>query len=95
MRPRRDNRVDANHLDVCNALRQCGASIYSTASLGDGFPDAVAGFRGFNYLIEIKNGTRKWDLSDDQKTFHSNWQGQIVIIDSIQSAIEWMEGFRK
>lgn len=92
---RRDARVDANHLDVCNALRQCGASVYSTASLGNGFPDAVVGFRGFNYLVEIKNGTRKWDLSDDQKDFHNEWKGQIIILDSIQSAIEWMEGFRK
>ena len=92
---RRAARVDANHLDICHTLRKCGASVQSTASLGDGFPDAVAGFRGFNYLIEIKNGSKKWTLSPEQVTFHTEWQGQIIIIDSIQAAIEWMEGFRK
>lgn len=92
---RRAARVDSNHLDICHTLRQCGASVHSTSSLGDGFPDAVAGFRGFNYLIEIKDGTKRWSLTKDQVKFHTDWQGQIVIIDSIESAIEWMEGFRK
>lgn len=94
MRLRRDCRVDGNHLEICHTLRKCGVSIRSTASLGDGFPDVVAGFRGFNYLIEIKNGAKKWNLSKDQVVFHDEWQGQIVIIDSIESAIEWMNGFR-
>lgn len=88
-------RIDGNHLEICHTLRQCGASVRSTASLGKGFPDVVAGFRGFNYLIEIKDGRKNWDLTESQKLFHEDWKGQIVIVDSIQSAIEWMEGFRK
>lgn len=94
MRPRRDNRVDGNHLEICHALRQCGASVCSTAALGDGFPDAVVGFRGFNYLVEIKKG-KKWRLTYAQEIFHHDWQGPIIILDSIESAIEWMEELRK
>ena len=94
MRPRRDNRVDGNHLEICHALRQGGMSVASTASVGNGFTDAVAALRGFNYLVEIKNGKR-WKLTPDQVKFHDEWQGQIVIIDSIESAIEWMEELRK
>lgn len=92
---RRLARVDCNHLDICHALRQQGASVRSTATIGMGFPKAVVGFRGFNYLIQIKDGTKKWELTDDQEAFHSDWKGQIVIVDSIESAIEWMDGFRK
>ena len=92
---RRKGRVDANHLDICHALRKGGLSVFSTASLGDGFPDAVAGFRGSNYLIEIKDGSKFWSLTIDQVGFHHSWQGEIIILDSIQSAIEWMEELRK
>lgn len=92
---RRAARVDANHLDICHVLRQCGMSIYSTASLGNGFTDAVGGFRRRNHLIEIKDGSKPWTLTPDQERFHGEWKGEIIILDSIQSAIEWMEELRK
>lgn len=50
---RRAARVDANHLDICHVLRQSGQSVFSTAALGNGFPDAVTAFRGINYLMTI------------------------------------------
>lgn len=95
MRPRRDNRVDGNHLEICHTLRKGGLSVFSTASLGDGFTDAVTGFRRRNYLVEIKDGARKWKLTPEQVRFHEEWQGEIVILDSIQAAIDWMEELRK
>lgn len=92
---RRAARVDANHLDICHVLRQSGQSVFSTAALGNGFTDAVTAFRGINYLVEIKDGNKKWNLTPDQVKFHVEWQGPIIILDSIQSAINWMEELRK
>lgn len=90
-----NDRLDLNHLELCAVLRQHGVSVRSTASMGHGFPDAVAGFRGHNYLIEIKDGSKNWSLTPDQEQFHAEWNGQIVIIDSIESALDWIGGFRR
>jgi len=89
---RRAARVDANHLDICAALRLMGASVQSTATLGRGFPDAVVGFRGHNHLVEIKDGRKHWELTDDQRRFHDEWRGTIVVLDSINAAVQWIEG---
>jgi len=32
-------KVDANHSEIVSALRKCGISVQSTASIGKGFPD--------------------------------------------------------
>lgn len=92
---RRAARVDSNHLDICHALRKGGLSVISTAAIGKGFPDVVVGFRGFNHLVEIKDGTKSWRMTPDQITFFDEWKGGIVVISSIESAIEWMEELRK
>ena len=86
-------RVDTNHLDICATLRRLGATVVSTAALGHAFPEAVVGYRGHNYLIRIKDARKRWELDNDQEDFHSSWKGQIVIIDSIDAAVEWINGF--
>lgn len=84
-------RVDANHLDICATLRLLGASVRSTATIGKGFPDAVIGYRGKNHLIEIKDGCRKWTLTEDQEKFSGEWKGKVVILDSVDAAVEWLD----
>ena len=55
---RRAAKIDANQPEIVAALEAVGASVVSTAGLGNGFPDIVVGFRGINYLIEIKDGSK-------------------------------------
>ena len=47
-------RTDANQAEIVTALAAAGATIRSTASIGNGFADLAVGFRGVNYLLEIK-----------------------------------------
>lgn len=43
---RRAARVDANQKEIVRAWRQVGARVALTHMVGNGFPDAVVGFRG-------------------------------------------------
>ena len=52
-------RTDANHKQIIDQIRQISfTSVFSTHELGKGFPDIVVGFRGINYLFEIKDGKK-------------------------------------
>jgi len=92
---RRAAKVDANHLDICFALRSLGASVLSLASIGRGAPDICIGFRGVTYLAEIKNSKVRWKMTDDQKYFHADWKAPIVILDSVDSATAWIMAVAK
>lgn len=82
-------RVDANHPEVVKALRAAGIEAHSTAAVGNGFPDVVAGFRGVNVLLEIKNGTRDCDrrLTVAEDKFHLSWPGQVHIVSTPEEAV--------
>lgn len=49
-------RIDGNHADVMQALRNAGILARSTAAMGKGFPDILAAFRGVLVLLEVKDG---------------------------------------
>lgn len=78
-------KIDANQRELVQALRSIGASVAITSMVGKGFVDTVVGFRGNNFLIEIKMG--KGDLTPDQIRFHSAWNGQIAIARTIEEAL--------
>jgi hypothetical protein len=52
---RRFARLDANHRATCDLLRAVGYSVYSTASMGGGFPDFLVGAKGVTLLLELKD----------------------------------------
>ena len=83
-------RTDANQSEIVNALRLGGASVTTLHMVGHGFPDIVVGFRGINYLIEIKTETGK--LTNDEIKWHEQWQGQKATIRTIEEAIELVFG---
>ena len=83
-------RVDANQSEIVKALRQIGASVYITSQLGGGFPDIVVGFRGKNYLFEIKDGSKKASarrLTTDEADFIGGWAGAVWVVYSEEDAI--------
>lgn len=92
---RRAAKVDGNHLDICHALRQLGASVLSLAAIGRGCPDICIGFRGISYLAEIKNNKVRWSMTDDQKAFHAGWNAPILVLDSVESATAWINTVEK
>ncbi len=71
---RKLGRVDSNHREIVQALRDIGASVESLAGLGSGVPDLLVGFRGEDFLLEVK--AAKGKLTDDQWKWHARWSGK-------------------
>ena len=82
---RRAARVDANHSMIVAALRQVGATVQDLAKVGQGCPDILVGFRGRNYLMEIK--VNKGKPTHAQDVWHLTWQGQVVIVRDVDEAL--------
>jgi len=90
-------RTDANQKHVVKAFRDLGYSVALTFQLGSGFPDIVISKllpskHRFTALIEIKDGAKpksQQKLTPDEETFHSSWQGEIAIINSIDAVLEY------
>lgn len=86
-------RVDKTQSPIVDALREIGASVAITSMVGHGFVDAVVGFRGVNFLFEIKTPSPiGWKLTPAQKKFHAGWNGTIHIVDSVELAIAIVTG---
>lgn len=71
------HRVDANQPEIVAALEKAGASVVLLSQVGGGVPDLLVGFRGKNYLIELKRPGQKLRVS--QKDFQSTWNGQTCV----------------
>lgn len=78
-------RVDSNHVEIVKALRKAGRSVRSLAPIGGGVPDLLVGYKGKNFLLEVK--TDKGDLTEDQVKFVSEWRGQSCIVRNAEEAI--------
>lgn len=86
---RRAARVDENHKEIVEALRQIGATVKSVAPI-KGFVDIVVGFRGENFLIEIKDGSKppsQQRLTPLEAKFQREWMGQVETVTSVSEAI--------
>lgn len=88
---RRAAKIDANHSAIVSALRKIGASVQSLAAIGKGCPDILVGFRGRNWLMEIKDGMLKPSarrLTDDEASWHRRWFGQVHLVQSVDEALK-------
>jgi Holliday junction resolvase len=84
-------RIDTNQPEIVQALRDIGASVAITSMIGAGFPDIVVGYRGVNYLIEIKDGAKppsKRQLTFDEQKFHDLWRGTVIVVNSVDEALK-------
>lgn len=88
---RRAARIDGTHREIVDVLRAMGASVLSLAAVGKGCPDLVVAFRGRTYLAEIKNGKLVgWRLTNAQKRFRATWNAPIAVLDSVDTAVAWL-----
>ena len=90
---RRTHKVDSNQPEIVADLRKIGASVHSTAMVGNGLPDIVVGMFGKNWLFEIKDpakppSARK--LTPKEKDFHALWQGDVSVIHTTEDALAIM-----
>lgn len=80
-------KVDLNQKSIVEALRKCGISVHSTASIGKGFPDLVAAnSTGKVWLIEVKG--EKGKLTPEQIEFIAGWQGDVHIVRTVDDALQ-------
>ena len=80
---RRAAKVDDNQKDIVRTLRGAGASVQSLAAHGQGVPDLLVGFRGVNYLLEVKDGAKVPSMrlmTVDESMWHQSWQGQCAVV---------------
>ena len=75
------HRLDANHAEIRAALERVGATV-----VPDGPTDLIVGFRGANYLIEVK--TEKGKLRPTQEDFVRWWKGHVAVVRSIEEALK-------
>jgi hypothetical protein len=92
--PRRAARTDDNQTEIVDALRKVGCSVQSLAMVGQGVPDILVGFRGRNWLFEIKDGSKppsRRNLTNDEETWHLRWDGQVKVIESVDDVLRYMD----
>lgn len=83
-------RTDKNQKEIVQALKRFGISVTSLANVGDGVPDLLVGYGGKNYLLEVKDGAKPKSatkLTAAQVKFHNEWRGKVVIVYSVQDAL--------
>ena len=86
------NKVDENHAQVRDELREVlhDGTIHDMSGAGNGFPDLCVGWRGLNFLIEVKRKQGGSRLTSRQATFHQNWQGQVAVCRTASEALAIM-----
>ena len=87
---RRAAKIDRNQPEIVAALRAAGASVEPCHAVGAGFPDLVVGFRGVNYLIEVKDGRKPPSdrkLTPAQRSWHAAWRGQVYVAENVDDAL--------
>lgn len=88
---RRASKADENQRAIVRALRSAGATVAYTHTVGMGFPDIVVGFRGVNYLLELKDGEKPASaqkLTPIQEEWHAAWNGAVEVVNSAEAALK-------
>ena len=85
------NRIDANQNAIVDALRECGATVRIIRQ-GAGIPDLLVGYNGYTILMELKDGSKPPSarrLTEDEQKFFDEWTGgMLVIVNSIDEALD-------
>ena len=84
------SKVDANQPQILKQLKQLGIS-YKPVHQIKGFCDIIVGFKGKNYLFEIKPND-KAKLTSGEQLFHDYWSGQINVVTSIDEILNILNG---
>ena len=80
-------RVDANQPAIVRALRDIGASVQHLHMVGHGCPDILVGYRGVNYLMEIKVD-EKATFTEAEIKWRQEWFGEVFDVITPEQAIE-------
>jgi hypothetical protein len=94
---RRAARVDENQAEIVDCLRGIpDCTVLVLSAVGSGCPDVMVGYRGANFLFEIKNPKKPkadQELTDDQRKFHGAWKGQVQKVFSLKEIVTTLTGW--
>lgn len=88
---RRAAKVDANQAEIVAALRAVGATVQPLHAVGQGCPDLLVGYRGINFLLEVKDGEKPPSarkLTPDQVSWHDTWRGSSWVVMNPKMALQ-------
>jgi len=87
-------RTDLNQKELVRTLKQIpGVSVVDLSAVGQGCPDLLVGYKGKNFLFEIKNTRTKGKLNERQEEWFSAWKGQVCVVRDIDDLLDvlWLE----
>lgn len=82
----RVHRADDNQAEIVAILREVGVTVQILSQVGGGCPDLLVGWRGVNYLLEVKSARGKLSLAEAK--FARAWAGQSAIVRSPEDALK-------
>lgn len=83
-------RSDNNQEQVVSDLRAIGASVKVVSQYGIGF-DLLVGYRGANYILEVKQAGHKEALTANEWTMQENWRGSYMVVDSAEDFLQQID----
>ena len=84
-------KTDANQAEIVKALRKLGCSVHSLHKVGQGVPDLLVGYRGVNYLVEVK--AVKGAYTQDQLEWLDKWRARVYTIRSVEEVCDIVSGW--
>jgi len=88
---RRAARTDANQQEIVRGLRKTGCTVIDLSAVGCGCPDILVGRAGYNWLFEIKDGSKPPSarkLTIPEQAFFAMWRGNVQVVKSLDEAID-------
>ena len=79
-------------------LRAIGCTVAITSSVGGGFPDLVVGYKGQNFLFEVKDGLlppSRTRLTPAEQEFSESWRGSYHVVTGEDEAVRIVLGMDK
>ena len=87
---RRAAKVDSTQPGIVDALKKAGATVQHLHAVGAGCPDLLAGFRGQNFLLEVKpdvGSPKARKLRKNQQEWHDGWKGHVAVVETPGAAL--------
>ena len=86
---RRAAKVDLNHSEIMEGVRQAGWKARSSAAIGNDFPDQIVAKGNFTALLEVKSGSN--GLTQGQQDFIDSWPGVVVVARTVEQTVMELE----
>lgn len=87
----RAKKVDQNQPRIVEQLRKLHVSVQHLHTVGQGCPDLLLGFRGNNFLVELKDPAQpnsKRILTPAEEDFFEGWYGQVNVCETIDDILK-------